>query len=165
MLGNRSDRSTGAGVVFTDGAYGNVESNKIRRCAGNGISLLGAGAVEVDDNNVARCDRNGIAVNDAAGVFKLRRNVTRLNELDGISLVNASGGTIRLNRGEDNDRDGIRADRDSMLNLVESNTFLGNHRHDCHDESIGSGTGGTANTWSDNVGRKDMPDGICAPPP
>ena len=35
----------------------------------------------------------------------------------------------------------------------------------CDDETTGSGTAGTANTWTNNTGALDYPDGICDPAP
>jgi len=36
---------------------------------------------------------------------------------------------------------------------------------DCIDESQGTGTAGTANTWRHAEGRTSVPAGICTPPP
>jgi hypothetical protein len=33
----------------------------------------------------------------------------------------------------------------------------------CHDSTTGSGTAGTANTWTDDVGSAATPAGICSP--
>ena len=38
----------------------------------------------------------------------------------------------------------------------------GSAGHDCVDASTGSGTAGTANTWSGNIAATDEPAGICA---
>jgi Right handed beta helix region len=48
---------------------------------------------------------------------------------------------------------------------VTGNTAVDNGEWDCRDDSSGSGTDGTANTWTDNLGVDSLPDGICAPPP
>jgi Right handed beta helix region len=49
---------------------------------------------------------------------------------------------------------------------VTANTALENEVLDCQDESgpLGGGTAGTDNTWVDNVGGTDSPDGICSEP-
>ena len=57
--------------------------------------------------------------------------------------------------------DGIYADEDSAGNRFEDNTALGNEEHDCHDDSTGRGTAGTANVWRDNRGETSDPAGLC----
>lgn len=71
---------------------------------------------------------------------------------------------IRVNSNNANDAafyDGLYADSDSTGNRFQLNRASGNEEHDCHDDSTGSGTAGTANTWSFNQGQTDTPDGIC----
>ncbi|HEV2951307.1 MAG TPA: hypothetical protein VGZ51_04295 [Actinomycetota bacterium] len=46
-------------------------------------------------------------------------------------------------------------------NQIRSNTASGNGNLDCEDDSSGSGTSGTANTWTSNNGVTDDPNGIC----
>jgi hypothetical protein len=48
---------------------------------------------------------------------------------------------------------------------VTANTALDNTKWDCQDESAGTGTAGTANTWTDNLGGTSSPAGLCSPPP
>ena len=36
---------------------------------------------------------------------------------------------------------------------------------DCVDQTTGTGTARTANTWTDNVGVTSLPPGLCQPPP
>jgi len=48
---------------------------------------------------------------------------------------------------------------------VTANTALDNTKWDCQDESAGTGTAGTANTWTDNLGGTSPPAGLCSPPP
>jgi hypothetical protein len=46
---------------------------------------------------------------------------------------------------------------------VTGNTALDNEGFDCHDQSTGGDTLGTANTWVDNVGDENSPPGLCTP--
>lgn len=39
--------------------------------------------------------------------------------------------------------------------------MLGNVEHDCHDESVGDGTAGTANFWEGNFGETQNRPGLC----
>jgi hypothetical protein len=50
----------------------------------------------------------------------------------------------------------------------KSNQILGNHMtkditHDCHDDSAGTGTAGTANTWTNDLGNTQNRPGLCQP--
>ncbi len=47
-------------------------------------------------------------------------------------------------------------------NNIHDNDFRGNTL-DCHDQSSGSETANTANTWTNDLGNSDDPDGICNP--
>ena len=48
-------------------------------------------------------------------------------------------------------------------NLFDENDSRFNWDLDCLDDTLGTGTAGTANTWVNNVGNTDVPDGICEP--
>jgi Right handed beta helix region len=62
---------------------------------------------------------------------------------------------------------GIRAAEDASGNTFRNNVATGVDQpgHDCLDESTGSLTAGTANTWTNNVGDTRSPEGICSSPP
>jgi hypothetical protein len=46
-------------------------------------------------------------------------------------------------------------------NWFNENDSRYNFELDCLDDTSGTGTAGTANTWTDNIGYDDFPDGIC----
>ena len=46
-------------------------------------------------------------------------------------------------------------------NVFKGNKSFGNTEHDCHDDSTGTGTGGTANTWKDNKGATENKPDLC----
>ena len=61
-----------------------------------------------------------------------------------------------------NDRDGIRIEAGlNGGNLIEHNALSGNAAHDCHDDTVGAGTGGTANTWEKNKGETQNRPNLC----
>jgi hypothetical protein len=49
-------------------------------------------------------------------------------------------------------------------NDLQDNDFRDNASWDCYDTTSGSGTAGTANTWTNDLGQDDFPDGICINP-
>lgn len=58
---------------------------------------------------------------------------------------------------------GINLNGTSSGNSISDNDFDGSIAMDCVDTSIGSGTLGTANTYTNNKGDASEPDGICTP--
>ncbi|MDX6532369.1 MAG: hypothetical protein QOF68_113 [Gaiellales bacterium] len=59
--------------------------------------------------------------------------------------------------------DGIFLDQYTSRFRVEDNFLRRNREHDCHDDSTGTGTGGTANFWRSNNGETQNLDGLCQP--
>lgn len=91
------------------------------------------------DSNIVRNRTTGIAINDDHRGATVRSNV-----------VQGSGRGIRLAAGS----------RDVT---VANNAVVGSSVVDCVDESTGSGTAGTADTWTRNAGRTSTPAGLCVP--
>lgn len=91
----------------------------------------------------------------------VRENVVVDND-DNVPLIDTDGARIRANRIRDAVvLDGIFADDESTGNTIRDNRLSGNTEHDCHDESTGTGTGGTANTWTGNTGQTQNRSGLC----
>jgi parallel beta-helix repeat protein len=59
---------------------------------------------------------------------------------------------------------GIWMDDLTSGGLVAGNTASGSATLDCYDASTGSGTAGTANTWTNNTGVTDNDTDLCSPP-
>jgi len=120
-----------------------IEKNHVRGGAGlfDGIRLTNTDNSVVSGNKVERKGR------------------------DGIRLVSGSDSNmVNNNLSRDNGRDGIRVDAaatPSTNNTIEQNKMLGNGEHDCHDDTVGPGTAGTANFWVKNVGKTENRPGLC----
>ena len=112
---------------------------------------------------------SGIAIRDTLQIFTGASNVNVVGNTvtgaegsgidvtaDDFAAVSARNNTLR-----DNGVDGIYFGPVTNGNQIRSNTALGNANLDCEDESTGSGTSGTANTWVNNNGVTDNPNGIC----
>ena len=87
-------------------------------------------------------------------------------ERHGIDVTTVESGAVQV-RGNDalgNDVDGISFGPDTVNNLVRRNVALDNGDLDCHDESTGTNSAGTANFWRNNTGVTDDPSGLCRPP-
>lgn len=163
--------ANGCGIDLLTGSSGNVvRHNLVFDNDRAGIRLLGAGTGNVIRHNRANSNgRNGILNQSTAGT-RIAHNRTHANtgvgaELgDGIRLISSSGVTVAHNKSRNNTRDGIRVDSDATGNLIARNRMRGNVEHDCHDDSVGAGTAGTANMWIGNHGLTENRPGLCKKP-
>lgn len=134
------------GIQVSRGAGAKVEHNLVSGntfglpnfAAGTGILLFGAGSnVSVGYNKVFEND-------------------------DGISLYTMSGALIEHNSTYDQIfYDGLFAASDATNNTFSHNRSEDNTEHDCHDDSVGARTAGTANTWDKNLGQTENRPGLC----
>jgi parallel beta-helix repeat protein len=143
------------GVQVSRNATGSVHHNTIsgnlfspQTFASAGVLLFEPGAVEVSHNDLSNNDES-IYVIDTAGAV-ISHNTIVGSTFDGIGLDNATGCTISHNDISESGYDGIWADTDATNNQIEHNRLSNNAEHDAHDNSVGTGTGGTANTWEHN---------------
>ena len=98
---------------------------------------------------------------------KIRNNQIVENGGSGIALFDADSNLFRANHIErngvttDDTSDGIRVDSRSAQNRIEENHLADNLTHDCHDDSNGTGTAGTANFWINDQGDTQNRPGLC----
>ena len=118
-----------------------IRNNEMMR-VGSGIELLGP-----TDGRVMGNDLTGAAPDgpDRPGIL-----------LDASSLNVADNEVHRFRRG------GIRVTAGG--NIIRDNDFRNNRDTDCVDTTSGGGTAGTDNLWTDDLGKEDSPNGICALP-
>lgn len=166
---NKVTNSVCSGIVLAGSTEIAVQANTVTNCAFNGISIRDAGfgpssGATVTNNTVTGCDENGIAVREGSHSNTVRKNKVQRNTLDGVLLEDGDSNRIERNQARDNGQDGIHADASSEGNFFRNNKALGNAVIDCHDQSTGSGTAGTANFWTNNIGTTDSPNGICSAP-
>lgn len=96
----------------------------------------------------------------------ITHNVITGRGLDGFSagfnppaMVNS---VLAHNHISGNGRDGIRIEAGGNTgNRIEDNYLRGNAEHDCHDDTTGSGTAGTANVWFGNKAHTENRVGLC----
>ena len=113
---------------------------------------------------------NTIANNGAAGVeldfvdIDVKANKIFGNGI-GLSLIRTEELLIENNSINSNDQQGILVLRPSGNNRFNANNARGNGGIDCEDRTApgGSGTAGTFNTWTGNLGHESAPAGICTP--
>lgn len=143
------DNSDAPGIFFGDNNTNmRIISNRIDRgflgVRGNAFGLSPSTNVTIAGNII----RNSESSTVGHGISVAPNSLTN-------SVI--SGNVTDRNAG-----DGIRIDAGGNGgNTIRSNVALSNAMLDCRDSTTGTGTDGTANTWTGNVGRKASPPGIC----
>ena len=116
-------------------------------------------------NGGANTGTSGINVRDLSGPPSVNTSVTNnqvTGRWNGLRVTdNATGATISNNHVMKSQNDGINVSASGNTfshNNVEQSTV-----HDCQDTTSGLGTGGTANTWTDDQGHSNnsSPAAIC----
>ena len=162
------------GIVITGGASATVTGNTM---SGNvyqpapasvaGILAIGpVGDVTISDNKLLRNDGNIYVYNVSGNLAKVSGNTTTDGNY-GIIVDASTGVVVDKNAVASAAIAGLNAGPDAAANTFTNNLASGSAApgHDCLDESKGSATAGTANTWTKNVGDTRSPDGICTEAP
>ena len=166
IRGNRgvasTDGSTSAGILVTTffgpGSGGTISDNTFERNTTGvavGFNLADTSVVTIESNEFAR-NRQAITIlGDGSTVTD-----NEIEDSGGDAIhVDGDGNTVTDNEIEDSGGDGIQVDGDG--NLVTDNEIEDSGGFDCRDTSVGGGTAGTANTWTDNDGDTSSPAGLC----
>ena len=134
-----------SGVGMVEPASGSMTThNHVMASTFDGIALETTISSRVAFNRVERNGGSGVVLDNSQG-----------NEID--------GNEVRRNGTENGDTtDGIRVTEFSAFNTLRNNHMKDNVTHDCHDDSVGPGTAGTANSWIDDHGETSQPPGLCA---
>lgn len=99
--------------------------------------------------------------------IKVRNNRVVGNEGSGVLLLGAVSNLLKTNDVDSNGTDladttdGLRIDAQSTQNQINENHMSSNVTHDCHDDSAGAGTAGTANFWINDQGATQNRPGLC----
>jgi len=150
----------GVGIGVNNSSLVTVRNNRAEGNGSNGIGLTaplnGVAAENVVTQNLSDGNAaSGVQLNGATSSV-VEKNLLVRNLLDGVrmfsnSAVNpAAANVIQANYIWRSGRDGIRAEVTSSNNTIERNIIFNSVEHDAHDDSVGTGTAGTANFWIDN---------------
>jgi hypothetical protein len=177
VVENRISRYQAAGVrVSDDQASARVEANTIDGAglsapeSAVGIHVFGNVDAFLEDNHVFG---NTVPGGEHAGLGIFVSSTTRFVSLVGnVAERNDTNIVVSFVRNAlfvDNTAldavtgSGILVGSISRDNVFRGNSARRNATFDCQDQSRGSGTAGTANTWEDNIGERSSPAGICRP--
>jgi parallel beta-helix repeat protein len=102
----------------------------------------------------------------AAAHLDVKSNKVVSFTMDGIRLSQgANSNTIETNRIHDNGRNGMMATTTEgpqpFNNTIQRNHMRQNAMDDCYDDTTGTGTAGTANTWFNDNGATENRPGLC----
>jgi hypothetical protein len=137
--------------------------------AQNGIQVSSGANAEVASNRVTdnvyglapATYSTGIILFEAGSATRVSKNIAKRND-DNVDVHTTSGSRISDNRLTNAVVfDGIFMDFDTSNNRITDNFLRRNREHDCHDDSMGAGTAGTANFWINNNGRTQNRPGLC----
>ena len=165
-----SANDVGVNIFNTTGSMTTTAYNLVRASSFDGIALFPATSSQVAHNKMSDNTGPGIGLYDSQN-NTLHNNQVKDNADSGILLDNANTNTVAnnqvMNNGTDNGdtTDGIRVNMTSEGNTIQRNELRNNLTHDCHDDSAGPGTAGTANFWLDNHGGTENRPGLCRPEP
>jgi parallel beta-helix repeat protein len=182
LLGNRS-HDNGIGIRNILGSHGNViENNQVYANrpadppagAESGGIIVGASTlVTVRNNRSEGNDPFGIRLQNGASNNLIEKNEVFQNDQDGIRLeptvaagtLPVTANVVQLNHVRRNVRDGIRVFSSlARDNTIERNVIRESGEHDAHDDSVGAGTGGTANLWIENKCETENRPELCKNP-
>lgn len=140
-----------------------------------GIEVDTESNLEISHNDVSRNTNDAITLcgDTTVGCGPATAIVVRANEVEnnggaGIYLTGADNNLVKGNDVTGNgaatfgSQSGIHLDLNSTGNEVVNNHPSGNTPFDCQDDSHGTGTAGTANTWQNDQGETSSPPGICS---
>jgi parallel beta-helix repeat protein len=157
------------GIQISRGASGTVTGNTVSanayspRPLSSGILIFGpTGTVSVSQNRVLGSD-NGIVALSLSTLVVRANTVTR--GFYGISVYETSNVLVETNTVVGAETFGLYAADDAKGNMFQDNAAsgtTGKGHFDCRDESKGSATADTANTWNRNTGDTRSPEGICS---
>ncbi len=152
-----------------------VMDNKATNSTGSAI-FLGPdnSGLLIARNHLTNGDFNGVRFNAPAfgGPTSVNVEVSH-NQIQnmgrsGISVApdSLTSSVFSMNHSHDNFVDGIRIEADGNSgNVITGNKLRHNAEHDCHDDTVGTGTAGTANTWEKNEGDTENRPGLCRKKP
>ncbi len=168
---NRSvDDGNLAVINNADGALvtRNIATKSPAAVAGTGVYIVGnTDRLTVSRNVLTGGTGTGLSSNAAFGAAPSTNLLVDTNTIRGRSgngiTVNAGTGTVVGNVVQSAGGNGLAAAASSSGMVFTRNVAIGSTGKDCADASTGTGTLGTANTWTRNVGQTATPTGLCIP--
>jgi parallel beta-helix repeat protein len=162
--------------IILDQAPANSSRIDHNRVSSNdyGIEVDSESKLEISHNDIVENTNDAVTVcgDLSQGCGPATAIVVRANDVEdnggsGVLLLAASNNLVKSNEVSGNGAaafgslDGIHVDVKSSGNQILNNQASNNQPYDCADDSHGTGTSGTANTWAHDEGNNSNPAGLC----
>jgi parallel beta-helix repeat protein len=154
--------TSSTGILLFAPHSANVASNVLKANDTGVYAYQTDARTTVSGNNVSGSSFDGITFDSVTQ--SLMKGNTSSKNAEGIGVYASTGAKVSGNNANQNTTDGVFTDTDTSQNTFDQNSAQGNSGLDCEDVSTGTGTAGTANTWTHDVGATSNPTGICQPP-
>jgi parallel beta-helix repeat protein len=157
-----------SGVIVQLAPSGSTQVNHNRIFDNDyGVQTFAQTNLDISHNDVFENVADGVVLISPATGIVVRSNDIHRNDGSGIYLEDAHSNLLKSNHIESNGTpggdttDGIHVDSTSGGNRILTNQLSENDFHDCHDDSTGAGTAGTANLWDGDRGQTQNRPGLC----
>jgi nitrous oxidase accessory protein NosD len=178
IVNNVFFQNTSAAITLLDAGAGTLDDVRVKNNVSSGdgdlISIAGSTHSQIKGNTATGTfPGSGIYIQAGTAApnstLEITNNTLTLGNDEGIYVADdaLTSSTIKSNRATNNKTSGLHIEPgtgDNDGNTITSNNFRSNQNvtgFDCWDETSGSGTAGTANTWSKDKGKTQSPNGIC----
>ncbi len=150
---------TNSGIELSnENTFADLRSNTI-------IGGAGTRGIEFGPSTKGLAFGNTVSKNGDAGIYLAGDGqAAKANTVSqgGVGIfVDFGAGSVENNKVGSNTQQGLKVTAGGYTFV--SNNAKGNGGVDCQDSTGGSGTAGTANTWTGNYGLESSPVGICKP--
>jgi parallel beta-helix repeat protein len=145
-----------AGISVVDNRGGEVRISH-NSLFGNedGILEENSSHVKITKNDITGSTLDGIVLNLGSDSIDVSKNHVTGSGRDGIYASDTTNSRIEKNHVKASSRDGVHISGASSKNVVTENHLQFNARFDAFDDTTGTGTAGTADTWVHNhIGTK-----------
>jgi parallel beta-helix repeat protein len=168
-ISNNKAEENGLDGFLLDTANNNeLKNNTSEENGGAGFALVDSSSNKLSNNKAEENGLDGFLVFsfiDVSASNQLTNNNANENGGAGFAIVDSDLNTLSNNKAEKNGTDGILVTGTSAGNLLNKNNAKKNDQlavgaFDLHDTTIGGGTAGTANTWTNNKAGTASPAGI-----
>jgi parallel beta-helix repeat protein len=170
VVNNSIRNGSGAGVTLAAVTDSGVSNNDIRNLGGNGVMLVEGGSGNTINNNYLSNNFRGIRLGHSGygpGVLTnttVSGNFIRNSADSGIYVApdSLTNSTIKNTTSNNNQADGVLVDMGNNGNTIEDNSMHHNSVFDAQDNTTGTSTAGTDNSWIDNSCKTSQPTGLCS---
>ena len=149
--------------AFQSSSMVDIRSNDLFGGTFDGIDVVNSSGVTVANNTSHNNASDGIYLNNTGIGDRVQNNQVNSNGEDGINLDAAGSNTVNNNKATGNGRYGVHAGAGSTGNTIQNTNATANTTFDCKDETSGTGTSGTGNSWLNDKGNTSSPLFICKP--